>query len=108
MTEKTYLYKISGRLVRLRIQQGVASPPVKPETMKSKYSNVEIDGTACTACGMCVAICPGDALIMKKTDGKLSAGPIDGAHCDGCGFCRLICPVDAIAVMTGKMKISLV
>ena len=47
----------------------------------------------CTGCGMCVAVCPYDALTLK--DGKVEVNEI---LCEGCGTCSATCLRSAIQV----------
>ena len=50
-----------------------------------------IDEKKCIGCGICVKICPVDAISMKN--GKAI---IDQEKCIHCGKCRPDCPVEAI------------
>jgi NAD-dependent dihydropyrimidine dehydrogenase PreA subunit len=52
-----------------------------------------IDKTLCNGCGLCVAACPGDALIMQAGVAAVS----QASACSYEGLCELICPVRAIA-----------
>ncbi len=47
----------------------------------------------CTGCGMCVAVCPYDALALK--DGKAAVNEV---LCEGCGTCTATCLRSAIQV----------
>jgi len=47
----------------------------------------------CTGCGMCVAVCPYDALALK--DGKVTVNEV---LCEGCGTCTATCLRSAIQV----------
>jgi heterodisulfide reductase subunit A len=47
----------------------------------------------CTGCGMCVAVCPYDALALK--DGKVEVNEV---LCEGCGTCTATCLRSAIQV----------
>ncbi len=47
----------------------------------------------CTGCGMCVAVCPYDALSLK--DGKVEVNEV---LCEGCGTCTATCLRSAIQV----------
>ena len=51
-----------------------------------------IDYNQCTACAICVDICPGDVLTM--IDDQLQVAYPD--ECSHCGACYLDCPEDAI------------
>jgi formate hydrogenlyase subunit 6/NADH:ubiquinone oxidoreductase subunit I len=49
------------------------------------------DGQRCTACGVCVDICPMDVFAMD--DGSVT---LDRARCIGCGLCVMNCPEGAV------------
>ena len=52
---------------------------------------VEVDEDICVGCGMCVPMCPFQALSLE--DGKLN---IIKALCKGCGTCAVACPTGAL------------
>jgi MinD superfamily P-loop ATPase len=52
-----------------------------------------IDKTLCNGCGLCVAACHCNALVMQA--GK--AVVVQASACSYEGLCELICPVRAIA-----------
>jgi len=56
--------------------------------------SLQVTGT-CTACEVCVNICPMDALELKKgkTQFELELNP---AHCTDCGLCVTACPEDVL------------
>ena len=54
----------------------------------------EVDEIECTACGMCVDICPVEAISL---DGENPAR-VDNQGCIGCGLCASVCPTDAISL----------
>jgi heterodisulfide reductase subunit A len=56
-------------------------------TVAKVFSNL------CTGCGMCVAVCPYDALTLK--DGKVEVNEV---LCEGCGTCTATCLRSAIQV----------
>ncbi len=52
----------------------------------------KIDPEECTACGLCMDVCPSDAI--KEGDDFYT---IDAELCDDCGTCVDECPSDAIS-----------
>lgn len=54
----------------------------------------QVDKSECTVCGMCVDICPVEAI---TSDGDETAR-VDAQGCIGCGLCASVCPVDAISL----------
>jgi ferredoxin len=55
-----------------------------------------IDQTTCTACGLCVKICPESVLAMEN--GKPNAGAGMFMGCIACGHCMAACPTGSITV----------
>ena len=63
--------------------------------------NVVVDPLLCTACGICVELCPRDVLeVSQQTNTKgyhlpdiISGKELDCVHCE---FCTLVCPEFAI------------
>ena len=49
---------------------------------------VFIDGERCDYCGTCVAVCPEDAIELKR-----SSIIVDSERCTLCRFCVDICPL---------------
>jgi len=47
-----------------------------------------LDRTSCTACGLCVRVCPYGA--------RTTPDRVDRARCRFCGLCTSVCPVDAL------------
>ena len=53
-----------------------------------------INREACTACGVCLSICP-DRIIIADSSGK---AVVNGDSCMQCGHCYGACPVEAVTV----------
>lgn len=54
----------------------------------------KIDQERCTACGLCVTICP-DKVLVAERDGTIT---VSTDSCMACGHCYAVCPVEAIVV----------
>ncbi|MCB0188081.1 MAG: 4Fe-4S binding protein [Caldilineaceae bacterium] len=52
-----------------------------------------IDASRCTGCGLCVAVCPTGALVMKGAIAIVA----DPQACAYTGHCERICPTQAIS-----------
>lgn len=62
----------------------------------SETGTVAVDNAACTACGLCVEICPAEALKMEK--GRPQVNPDSPFGCIACGHCMMACPEEGIRV----------
>ncbi len=58
-----------------------------------------VDRDACRGCGVCVALCPYNALEIEQTAEERKASFIS-AVCTGCGICAASCPWQALGVNT--------
>lgn len=65
-------------------------PPTAAVTARSPIDPITID-SRCTACGLCLATCPHQALRRAPQRPHLVAD-----RCTSCLACIEICPVDAI------------
>ena len=54
---------------------------------------VQINQEKCTGCGLCVEICPVEAISMEDDKAK-----IDAEKCVDCGQCVEECPNEAISM----------
>ena len=57
----------------------------------AEFTGIEIDENKCGLCGLCLSICPYNAITIESD--KIS---IDKFKCKGCGTCASICPTNAI------------
>lgn len=58
-------------------------------------NHVEIYDGWCKKCGICVAFCPEDVLVMEDGTHPVVRAP---EKCTGCGLCEIRCPDFAIVV----------
>lgn len=80
----------------------------------AEFGDIKVDKDKCIGCGLCVKICPGDALMLdenKKPGPNMAIADITGGDqaCASCGACEAICPQEAIVVtkamvLSGKFK----
>lgn len=54
----------------------------------------QLDREVCNKCGICMEVCPDDAVHVKGEDYE-----IDYDFCKGCGICAYECPADAIQMV---------
>jgi NADPH-dependent glutamate synthase beta subunit-like oxidoreductase/FixJ family two-component response regulator/NAD-dependent dihydropyrimidine dehydrogenase PreA subunit len=57
----------------------------------------------CSGCGVCVAVCPYDALQLVKLDGGRVAA-IDSLKCKRCGLCASTCPAGAVIIKDNQAE----
>ncbi|MDG6217970.1 MAG: 4Fe-4S dicluster domain-containing protein, partial [Candidatus Thermoplasmatota archaeon] len=57
-----------------------------------------VDETKCIGCGLCVSLCPSNAVELLLKEGGRKAHVIS-ASCKGCGICGASCPLQAISLM---------
>lgn len=72
--------------------------------LHAKRYSLTLDKTRCTGCGICMEICPREAIEIKKipkADGEKAKPPtidISKEKCHYCGMCEPICPFGALEV----------
>lgn len=53
----------------------------------------------CTACGICVRVCPDRCMeLISRSGNPASIAKVDYDYCKGCGICANECPVKAIVM----------
>ena len=80
------------------ITDSVAQAMATASKIQSLFSNVEltqdplvarVDPEICSACGLCVPICPYGA---RELDERVRFSRVNEALCQGCGACVAVCP----------------
>ena len=51
------------------------------------------DHTRCTGCSACAAVCPKDAIAMKRDKEGFAYPAVDPERCVRCGRCTAVCPI---------------
>ena len=69
------------------------NPATRGVIATSRY-RADVDAGSCTACGLCIEVCPVKAISENGSD----AVAVDPALCIGCGLCAFECPVAAIGL----------
>lgn len=68
---------------------------------------VHIDKEKCKGCGLCVHVCPHNALVLLdevNMKGLKYVAVPDPDKCTGCGLCYIVCPDCALEVKEGEKK----
>ncbi|MCJ7810563.1 MAG: 4Fe-4S binding protein [Desulfobulbaceae bacterium] len=69
--------------------------------INSTYYVSVIDGDACSGCGVCVDLCPTEAISLNSE----GVAQRDEDACFGCGVCARSCPEEAISLKEGLRKV---
>ncbi len=62
-----------------------------------EISEIEVNQDVCSGCGVCVAVCPFDAIRLEKSEKGLGT-IIDDLKCKRCGLCMTACPAGVITI----------
>jgi len=65
--------------------------------LQSEIPQIAVNQDLCSGCGVCVAVCPFDALQLVKSDSGRVAD-IDSLKCKRCGLCASACPAGAVII----------
>ena len=68
-----------------------------------------IDTERCKGCGLCVAVCPKNSIVISNQSNKNGYFPAEltNSDCIGCRLCAIICPDAAIEVFHKNKVVSL-
>lgn len=55
-----------------------------------------VDEDRCSGCGICVSLCPFEAIRLEEREGGKRVSVINSTLCKGCGTCGAACPSGAI------------
>jgi len=60
-----------------------------------------IDTQRCKGCGLCVAVCPKNNIVISEQSNRMGYFPAEAKNtgCTGCAMCAIICPEAAIKVL---------
>jgi 2-oxoglutarate ferredoxin oxidoreductase subunit delta len=63
---------------------------------------IEVNELYCKGCGLCISVCPQDALELDQehlTPKGYHPVALVSDQCTGCGLCAVVCPDAALTVM---------
>jgi Na+-translocating ferredoxin:NAD+ oxidoreductase RNF subunit RnfB len=69
--------------------------------INSTYYLSMINYEVCTGCGVCVELCPTDAIVLNEE----GVAQRDENTCLGCGVCSRFCPEEAISLKEGYRRV---
>lgn len=91
---------VSDELAELRKQASILYEQLRDihsrideSSAKNAAHTAFIDASVCVGCGICVPVCPVNAIQISDSVAK-----IDQEHCTGCGACVTVCPKNAISM----------
>ncbi|MCD6355660.1 MAG: 4Fe-4S binding protein [Anaerolineaceae bacterium] len=70
----------------------------------SPISTAHVNEKTCVACGLCVEVCPYDAIKLVEKDipnrgKKMTVASVDNKHCMACGLCSSVCRSNSIELI---------
>jgi len=67
---------------------------------------IKINFEKCKGCGLCIAVCPKNSIVISKKSNKAGYFPAEAINldCTGCSACALICPDAAIVVFRDEKE----
>lgn len=68
--------------------------------VKNPEHIAQVDGQTCIACGLCVEVCPYEAISIKvlrvPNRGSIPIAEVDAGKCMACGLCSAVCKSTSI------------
>jgi len=86
---------IPDTVAQAKAAAAAAAVPLSVGKVKVEPLISEVNAEKCSGCGVCVPLCPYDAIKLVDVDGEPRA-QIDITQCKGCGVCAAACPSKAI------------
>jgi len=96
------------KIIEETISSAYAATSRATKLLSKKQLEIEprisvVDETKCIGCGLCVSLCPNNAIELKLKEGGRKSEVIP-ASCKGCGICGASCPQQAISLRHFKDK----
>ena len=89
--------EVSEAILQAYASSSKAAIPMRRGYVKPEAITSSVNEDVCGGCGICVAVCPYNAIEIKTENGKRVANAIT-ALCKGCGTCGAACPSGAISM----------
>ena len=86
---------IPDSVAQARAAASAAAALVIPGQIRFEAITAEVDPEKCSSCGICVNLCPYNAIVLEEVNGQYKA-KVEAALCAGCGTCAAACPSRAI------------
>lgn len=90
--QKIHISGVINAVKQLAVESGI----------KTSLKTAVVDTSTCVACGLCVAVCPYEAIKLVDTKlafrGMLPVATVDPAKCMGCGLCGAVCRSTSIGL----------
>jgi ferredoxin len=84
--QEIHISAVIGAVRELAIRAGYRSP----------IKTAQVNGLTCVACGLCVEVCPYDAIALAEASvmgrgRQVTIAVVDPNRCTGCGLCAASC-----------------
>jgi ferredoxin len=86
-----------GIVVPMSLRRLSVAPTGMPPAVAREHAP-SVDLTVCTACGLCVVVCPAGAVGIAFAADRAWVPWFDGGRCSRCFDCEMTCPEGAIEV----------